>query len=185
MINWRRVLSIMRKEWWHITRDKMSFILLLVSPVLVLITMGYAFSIDITNVGIGVLDHDRSTMSRQYINQLRSTDALRMEAFPENLQDVDRLLMRGDVKAVVIIPKGFARDLQSGDTATVQVIVDGTDPNTAGHAIEHVGAHTENFAARQMEAQLSQAGYSASLEPPIDLRVRSIGPPSAPEPNAR
>ena len=59
MINWRRVFSVMRKEWWHITRDKTSFFLLIVSPVLVLVTMGYAFSIDITNVGIGILDYDR------------------------------------------------------------------------------------------------------------------------------
>ncbi|HBH35164.1 MAG TPA: hypothetical protein DDW45_01780, partial [Gammaproteobacteria bacterium] len=137
MINWRRVLSVMRKEWWHITRDKMSFFLLIVSPMLILITFGYAFSIDITNVGIGIYDQDLSPLSRRYINQLHSTDALRLEAFPENMQDVDRLLMRGDVKAVVIIPRGFARDLQSGDTAAVQVIVDGTNPNTAGHAIQH------------------------------------------------
>ncbi len=137
MINWRRVLSIMRKEWWHITRDRMSFILLLISPVLVLITMGYAFSIDITDVGIGVLDQDLSPLSRQYVAQLRSTDALRLEAWPENLEDVDRLMMRGTVKAVVIIPKGFARDMQAGDMAALQVIVDGTDPNTAGHAIQH------------------------------------------------
>jgi ABC-2 type transport system permease protein len=177
-INWRRVVSVMRKEWWHITRDKMSFTLLLVSPVLVLITMGYAFSIDIKNVSIAVLDHDRSLMSRQYINQISSTDALRLEAFPENLEDVDRLMMRGDVKAVIIIPKGFARDLQSGDTAAVQVIVDGTDPNTAGHAIKHVGAHTENFAAAQMEAQLLKAGYAASMEAPIDLRIRPWYNPS-------
>ena len=178
MINWRRVISVMRKEWWHITRDKMSFVLLLISPVLVLITMGYAFSVDITNVGIGVLDHDRSHTSRQYVNQLRSTDALRLESFPENLEDVDRLLMRGDVKAVIIIPKGFARDLLAGDTAAVQVIVDGTDPNTAGHAIQHVGAHTENFATTQMKAQLRQTGYTASLEAPIDLRIRPWYNPS-------
>ena len=178
MINWRRVLSVMRKEWWHITRDKMSFFLLIVSPMLILITFGYAFSIDITNVGIGIYDQDLSPLSRRYINQLHSTDALRLEAFPENMQDVDRLLMRGDVKAVVIIPRGFARDLQSGDTAAVQVIVDGTNPNTAGHAIQHIGAHTENFAAKQMEAQLRRAGYTASLEAPIDLRIRPWYNPS-------
>lgn len=178
MINWRRVLSVMRKEWWHITRDKMSFILLLISPVLVLITMGYAFSIDITNVGIAVLDYDLSPTSRHYINQLRSTDALRLEAFPENMQDVDRLLMRGEVKAVVIIPKGFAHDMLTGETAALQVIVDGTDPNTAGHAIQHLGAHTENFAATQMEAQLQQAGFAANMEAPIDLRVRPWYNPS-------
>jgi ABC-2 type transport system permease protein len=178
MINWRRVVSIMRKEWWHITRDRMSFILLLISPVLVLNTMGYAFSIDITDVGIGVLDQDLSPMSRQYIAQLRSTDALTLQAWPENLEDVDRLMMRGTVKAVVVIPKGFARELQAGDTAGLQVIVDGTDPNTAGHAIQHVGAHTENFATKQLEAQLQRAGYGGGMEAPIDLRVRPWYNPS-------
>ena len=178
MISWRRVLSVMRKEWWHITRDRTSFILLLISPVLVLVTMGYAFSIDINNVSIGVLDYDLSPLSRQFINQLRSTDALVLDAFPQNLADVDGLLMRGDVKAVVIIPKGFARALQTGDTAAVQVIVDGTDPNTAGHAIQHVGAHTENFATKTMAAELQRVGYGGSMAAPIDLRVRPWYNPS-------
>ena len=62
-MSWRRVLSIIRKEWWHITRDRTSFILLLLSPVLLLITMVYAFSIDITNVGIGVMDQDLTPFS--------------------------------------------------------------------------------------------------------------------------
>ena len=75
-MSWRRVLSIMRKEWWHVTRDRTSFVLLMLSPVLFLLTMGYAFSIDIENVGIGTMDQDLSTLSRRYIAQLSSTDAL-------------------------------------------------------------------------------------------------------------
>jgi ABC-2 type transport system permease protein len=177
-MNWRRVLSIMRKEWWHITRDKTSFILLIISPVLVMITMGYAFSIDIKDVDIGILDQDLSPQSRQYLAQLSSTDALRMEAWPGSLQDVDRLMMRGEVKAVVIIPKGFGRDLQNGETATLQVIVDGSDPNTAGHAIKHIGAHTEHFAAMRVKEQLKRAGYSHSIANPIDLRLRPWFNPS-------
>jgi len=62
-MNWRRVLAIMRKEWWHITRDRASFSLLMLSPVLVLVTMGYAFSVDIKDVKIGVLDQDLSQLS--------------------------------------------------------------------------------------------------------------------------
>ena len=150
-MNWRRVYSIIRKEWWHITRDRTSFILLMLSPVLLLMTMGYTFSIDIKDVEIGVLDQDHSPLSRQYIAQLSSTDALRLDAWPQNLQEVDRLMMAGQIKAVVIIPHDFARDLQAGHTAALQVVVDGTDPNTAGHAIRHIGAHTENFALTQQE----------------------------------
>jgi ABC-2 type transport system permease protein len=177
-MKWRRILSVMRKEWWHITRDRTSFILLVISPVLVMITMGYAFSIDIADVSIGILDQDLTPLSRQYLSQIASTDALRLEAYPNNLQEVDRLMMRGDVRAVIIIPKGFGRDLQAGETAAVQVIVDGTDPNTAGHAIQHIGEHTEHFAAQQKNEQLLRAGYSGSTTSPIDLRLRPWYNPS-------
>ncbi|MEJ2752769.1 MAG: ABC transporter permease [Chloroflexota bacterium] len=145
-MNWRRVLSVMRKEWWHITRDKTSFILLVISPVLVMITMGYAFSIDIKDVGIGIMDQDLTPLSRQYLSQIDSTDALRIEAYPTSLN--------------------------------VQVIVDCTDPNTAGHAIQHIGAHTEYFAAEQQNEQLLRAGYSGSAASPIDLRLRPWYNPS-------
>ena len=178
MINWRRVFSIMRKEWWHITRDRTSFILLLVSPVLVLVTMGYAFSIDITDVGIGILDQDLSPLSRQYIAQLHSTDALRLEVWPEDLEEVDSLMMRGTVKAVVVIPQRVGQDVEVGDEDAVQGSVDGTGPNTAAHAIQHISAHTENFAAKQMKVHLARAGFQGSLDAPIDLRLRPWFNPS-------
>jgi ABC-2 type transport system permease protein len=177
-MNWRRIFSIIRKEWWHITRDKTSFFLLLLSPALALVSMGYAFSVDITDVGIGVLDQDLSLLSRQYIAQLGSTDALRLKAWPQYLDEVEPLLMRGQVKAVVIIPHGFEQDLRSGRTAGVQVVVDGTDPSTAGHAIRHVSGHTEYFAKEQMEGQLAQVDQLASLADPIDLRLRAWFNPS-------
>lgn len=177
-MNWRRVLSVMRKEWWHITRDRTSFILLLLSPVLALVTMAYAFSIDIKDVGIGVLNQDLSPLSRQYLAQLGSTDALRVEAWPQSLDEVEQLMMHGSVKAVVIIPHGFAQDVKAGRTATLQVVVDGTDPNTAGHAIRHISAHTEHFATRQLKSQLAGAGLSSANLSPIDLRLRAWFNPS-------
>lgn len=177
-MKWRRILSIIRKEWWHITRDRTSFILLLFSPALSLVTMAYAFSVDITDVAIGVLDQDLSPLSRQYISRLESTDALRLEAWPMGLDEVEPLMMRGRIKAVVIIPAGFGRDLLAGRTAGVQVVVDGTDPNTAGHAIRHVSGHTEDFVKDQVAKQLARAGLPANLDSPIDLRLRAWFNPS-------
>jgi ABC-2 type transport system permease protein len=177
-VNRRRVLSIVRKEWRHIIRDRTSFALLLISPALALVTMAYAFSVDITNVGIGVLDQDLSSLSRQYISELASTDALRLEAWPQYLDDVEPMMMRGQVKAVVIIPPRFEQDLLAGRTAGVQVVVDGTDPNTAGYAIRHITGHTEHFAKEQMARQLARAGRPANLEDPIDLRLRAWFNPS-------
>ncbi len=177
-MNWRRVFSIIRKEWWHITRDKTSFILLLLSPVLLLVTMGYAFSIDIKDVGIGVLDQDHSGLSRQFAAQLGSTDALRLEQWPQNLDEVETLLMRSKAKAVVIIPAGFEAKMLAGETAVLQVIVDGTDPNTAGHAIRHISAHIEAFTLGQVKIQLAKAGIAELPPDPIDLRLRAWYNPS-------
>jgi ABC-2 type transport system permease protein len=177
-MKWRRVLSIVRKEWWHITRDKTSFILLLFSPALALVTMAYAFSVDITNVGIGILDQDLSPLSRQYISQLASTDALRLEAWPQYLDEVEPLMMRGQIKAVVVIPRGFEEAMLSGKTADVHVVIDGTDPNTAGHAIRHISEHTEHFARERVAQQLARTGLPSNLEDPIDLRLRAWFNPS-------
>jgi ABC-2 type transport system permease protein len=177
-MNRRRILSIMRKEWWHITRDMTSFILLLLSPVLMLITMGYAFSIDIKDVAIGVLDQDLSALSRQYVAQITSTDALRLEAWPQSLAEVDGLMMRGEVKAVIVLSRGFERDMWSGKTADLQVVVDGTDPNTAGHAIRHIGTHTENFASQVSGNRLERSGIQLAKASPIDLRLRAWYNPS-------
>jgi len=177
-MNWRRVFSVIRKEWWHITRDRTSFILLLLSPVLLMITMGYAFSVDIKDVGIGIMDQDLSPLSRQYVSQLASTDALRLERWPENLDEVEMLLMRGQVKAVVIIPRGFEEAMLRGETADLQVLVDGTDPNTAGHAIRHISAHTEHFTIEQVEEKLARSGIVLGNTSPIDLRLRAWYNPS-------
>ena len=177
-MNWRRVLSVMRKEWWHITRDRASFVLLMLSPVLALVTMAYAFSVDIKDVAIGVLNQDLSPLSRQYLAQLGSTDALRLEAWPRNLDEVEQLMMQGRVKAVVVIPRGFVQNLRAGRTASMQVVVDGTDPNTAGHAIQHISAHTEHFAAQQATRQLARAGLPIDRLSSIDLRLRAWYNPS-------
>ena len=177
-MNWRRVYSIIRKEWWHITRDKTSFILLLLSPVLLMITMGYAFSVDIKDVGIGIMDQDLTPLSRDYVSQLSSTDALRLERWPTNLDEVETLLMRGQSKAVVVIPRGFEEAMLRGETAVLQVLVDGTDPNTAGHAIRHIGAHTEHFTTEKVAEQLARSGIILDTTSPIDLRLRAWYNPS-------
>jgi ABC-2 type transport system permease protein len=129
-------------------------------------------------VGIGVLDQDKSMLSREYLAQLGSTDALSLDVFPESLEAVEEIMMRSQAKAVVIIPHDFERDIRAGKTAELQVVVDGTDPNTAGHAIRHVSAHTENFTTEVISEQLLKRGVVVSGQSAIDLRTRAWYNPS-------
>jgi ABC-2 type transport system permease protein len=177
-MNARRVYSVIRKEWWHITRDATSFVLLLISPALALITLGYAFSIDIDNVSVAILDQDLTPLSREFVRQLSSTDALRFDEWPDEIDDVDAILMRGDAKAVVVIPHGFENDFYRGTGAALQVLVDGTDPNTAGHAIRHIASHAEQFAAGKIEGELMRIGLGEVRLEPVELRIRAWYNPS-------
>jgi len=170
-MKWQRVLAIMQKEWRHIIRDRMSFILLMLSPVLFLLTLGYAFSIDIKDVKIGVLDQDLSAHSRAYVAQIASTNALRVVAWPQSLDEVESLMLRGRARAVVHIAPGFSESLTQGEMPRLQVIIDGTDPNTAGHCVRHIAAHTEDY----IVGELTQW---ASAPAAIDLRLRAWYNPS-------
>ena len=88
------------------------------------------------------------------------------------------MLMRGQSKAVVIIPRGFEMAIMRGETAVLQVLVDGTDPNTAGHAIRHISALTEQFTTEQVVKQLARSGITLDHISPVDLRLRAWYNPS-------
>jgi ABC-2 type transport system permease protein len=174
----RKTLSVMRKELRHILRDQLSFILVTISPLLLLFTMGFAFSVDIKNVKVAFLDQDQSSMSRQYLAQLESTKDVDLSYQASNYHQIEHWFMADKIKAAVIIPQGFKDDVEKGHTVGLQILIDGTDPNTAGHAIRHIVLPTENFAAQLIAARLDQAGTPVEALSPIDLRLSTWYNPS-------
>lgn len=178
-MSWHKTWSIIRKEWWHIVRDRRTAILVLSTPVLFLVILAYSFSVEIKEVTLAVLDADSSLLSRRYIGKLTDSGDLTLCCAAESYDDIEGWLVDGEAKAAVVIPPGFMADLESGRAASVQVIVDGTDPNTAGHAINHIVSRTEHFgAARRVESLGRNGAAIESLVAPIDLRIRTWYNPS-------
>ncbi|TEU12197.1 MAG: ABC transporter permease [Anaerolineales bacterium] len=174
----RKIFSVMQKELRHILRDRMSFILVTISPLLLLFTMGFAFSVDIKNVKVAFLDQDKSSTSRRYLAQLESAEDLDLSYQASNYHQIERWFMADKIRAAVIIPQGFKDDLEQGRTVGLQVLIDGTDPNTAEHAIRHIVLPTENFSAQLIAARLDQAGAPVEYLSPIDLRLSTWYNPS-------
>ncbi|MBC7249119.1 MAG: ABC transporter permease [Anaerolineae bacterium] len=174
----QRMLSVLRKEIWHILRDQLSFILVILSPLLLLFTMGFAFSIDIKNVKVAFLDQDQSPTSRQYLARLRSTESLDLGYQASSYQQIERWFLSDKIRAAVVIPSDFGEDILAGRTAGLQIIIDGTSPSTAEHAIRHIALTTENFAAQLLSARLAQASIPLTELSPIDLRLRTWYNPS-------
>lgn len=174
-MNVRQTWAVIRKEWWHIARDRRTLVLVTLSPVLFLIVMAYSFAVEVKQVDLAAMDLDNTATSRSYLAGLADSGDLRICCRTDNYGQVESWLVDGSAKGAIVIPPGFERLAQEGLAPKVQVIVDGTDPSTAEHAISHILARTEVFGVRLMTAA---AGLSGVPGAPIDLRVRTLYNPS-------
>ena len=169
----RHLRAVARKEIAHILRDRGTLFLVLFTPTLLMLLMAYALSVDIKHVPIAVLDHDRSQLSRAFVYQITAGDDLDLAASVSSLDEVDDLLKRGKIKAAVIIHPSFARDLASLRGLRLQIIIDGTEPESGGFAVDHIGLRSEEFVDNAIASQVQALGFAIDSLQPIDLRVRA------------
>ena len=174
-MNLLRTWAVVRKETRHILRDRRTAILVTVSPVFLLLVMAYTFMVDIENVAVAVMDRDGTGLSRRYIAGLGATGDVLVQFVAEDYADLERWLMTGEAKAAIVIPPGFEGALRAGREASIQLLVEGTEPNTANTAMVHVGGYTQQFAlgvVREVAALAGVAMEGVAMSP-IDLRVRT------------
>jgi len=174
----RHLWAVIRKEIQHILRDRGTFILVLITPTLVLLLMTYALAVDIEHVPIAILDYDQSSLSRRFLHQITAGDDLDLYASAESIAEIEQMLVRGKIKAAVIVDPGFSADLLAMRGLSLQVIIDGTEPESGGFAVDHIGWRAETFANQTLAAQLQASGLALDTLQPIDLRVRGWYNPS-------
>jgi ABC-2 type transport system permease protein len=174
-MNLLRVWAVMRKEMRHIMRDRRTFVLVTVSPVFLLVIMAYTFMVDIEHVAVAVMDRDATPLSRRYLAGLGGTGDVLVRYVADDYQQLERWLMTSEAKAAIVIPPGFEADLQAGQEAQVQVLVEGTEPMTANTAMQHVGGYTQQFALELASEAAARAGLlvDETWLAPIELRMRT------------
>jgi len=143
-----RLLAVARKEVLQLRRDTRSLILAFALPVTLLVFFGYAISWDVNDIRMAVVDQDHGQRARELTDAFRGSGRFLIVARPEGTADIGRLLDRGAVRIVIVIPPTFGRDLGTGRTAAVQAIVDGSDANTATIALGFTQAIVQQFSAR-------------------------------------
>jgi ABC-2 type transport system permease protein len=148
-----RLKSMLIKEFIQVFRDPRMRIVIFLIPVFQTVVFGYAVNTDVQHVKTAVYDLDNSTESRDITARF---GASRYFDIVEHVYRDDRareLIDRGEVKALLRMDSGFGDDLRAGRTAALQIILDGTDSNTAGIVLNYAG----NIAARYNEQiQLQQ-----------------------------
>lgn len=172
-MSFRHLWAVTRKEIQHIFRDRASFILVLITPTVVLLLMTYALAVNIEHVPLVVLDYDQSPTSRAFIQRITAGGDLDLYAQVDSIAEIEDLLIQGQVKAAVIISPEFSRDLLSLRGINLQVIIDGTEPESGGFAVEHIGWRAEAFANEILADQFQTLGIPLESLQPIDLRVQA------------
>ena len=126
----RRILAQAGKELTQLLRDKRALAMALALPVIMLITMGSAISLDVKNLPLAIQDFDNSPASRQLIEAFRESISFHVVPFSVD-QRPDEAFITNDARAVLIIPERFGRDIERGAKTPVQVLVDASDSKTA------------------------------------------------------
>lgn len=169
----RHLLAVTRKEILHIFRDRMTLFLVFLAPALLLFIMAYALSVEIQHIPVAVLDYDRSAVSRSFIQQITAGEDLELHSQVNSIHEINNLLMRGEIKAALVIGPSFGRDLQAMRGIPIQIIIDGTEPQSGGFAMEHISRRAEEFINQSLSTQIEAMGGSSNSIRPIDLRVRT------------
>lgn len=126
----RQFLAFVKKEFLYIFRDTWTMIILLLLPVLMIILFGFGISTEIKNTRVAVLDPSRDAATRQIINDISASEYFIIDRYISDISEVEHIMIKGDIGLVLVFSNNFIENMNRGG-ASVQLITDGSDPNTA------------------------------------------------------
>ena len=169
-MNPRRIRAIARKELIQIWRDPRSLALGIAIPVILVILFGYALSLDISHVPTVVWNQDKSKSSVDFLLGFKNSRYFNIYAYYDNYRDIERDINFGRATIGIVIPKDFSHYLNSGAKAPVQVILDGSDSNTATIALGYVNSVVYAYNVKVLTKAVDSSG--APSVNAVDFRPR-------------
>src|SRR5215510_13252342 len=141
----RRYLALTMKEVQQLRRNRVLLIQLMLPPTIVLIIFGFALNPKVRDLRLGVVDESMTTESRGFIDSLAQNVNFRVTHLYTRSQDAEDALKKLDLDLFMVIPYDFARTLGRGQTASVQVVIDAVDANTAQITQGYLGVALEEY----------------------------------------
>lgn len=168
----KRVRYLFVKELIQVLRDKRLRVTLIFPPIFQLIVFGYAANLDVKDIRTAVRDLDQTVESKNLIDCFRSSKYFKVVATPQTPEEIEKLIRKGEVILSMEIPSGFSRKVKKGDTGTLQILVDGTESNTAMIALGYMGQILSDYSTAIVLKRLNQAGIVDFEEAGVDLQSR-------------
>jgi ABC-2 type transport system permease protein len=165
--SFRTIRAILRREFIDVLRDPRSLALTLMWPISMLMMYGYGIRYDVDNVPISILDYSETPESRDLSEQMRRSGYFTVVRFARDESELERDLMDDSVRAAIVVPRDFADRLRNDESTAVQVLIDGSDSNTATIAQGYALAIVNQYVATRRAAD-----PTANAPPPITIASR-------------
>jgi ABC-2 type transport system permease protein len=170
----KRVLYIIRKEVRQALREPRMRAMLFVPPIIQLLIFGYAVNLDVENAAMAWMDQDRTPQSRELLSKFVGSKRFEVLATPESEMEVAPVLDSGKVDVVVRVLPGFGRDVLRGKTTAVQVLVNGSNSNTASLVASYASGVIAGYASDVMNEQARQKLVGRTARGPIHPAIPTL-----------
>ncbi len=141
----KRFIGFVKKEFYHIFRDKRSMFILFGMPIAQIMLFGFAITNEINNVNIAILDKSKDTETQKIIQKISISSYFNIDQVLNSEAQIESVFKKGKVKAVLVFEKDFIKNLQTQKNAKIQVITDATDPNMANTISNYSTSILQNY----------------------------------------
>ncbi len=166
---WKTFSAFIIKEFRHIWRDKRTLSIMLGMPVALMLIFGYAVRTDFQEAGFAVWDQAHDRHSYELIQRMTGSGYFKEVARVQNRAEVDRLFRRGDIKVAIVIPPAFGESLEKGKKTQLQLLTDGTEPNTATTLLYYL-----NGIVAEYQKDLTEELLGTLPPPPISIEQQMV-----------
>lgn len=169
----KRLIPFITKEFIHIYRDLWTLIMVFILPVTMLILMGSAITMDVKNISLGFIDLDNSKDSREILDMMVSSGYFQLRATAADDRELERLIQTGKIDMGVRINHNLSRFLKEGKASPIQVLVDGSDSNTANIMVGYCESIFQKFTLTRLASHIRKEGMLNGYSiPPVDPEIR-------------
>jgi len=159
----KRFIGFVRKEFYHIFRDKRSLFILFGMPIAQIMLFGFAITNEINNVDIAIFDKSKDATTQEIIHKITASKYFSNKQVIKSDTDIEAVFKKGKVKAVLVFENNFGKKYVKENRATVQIITDATDPNTAQTISNYTNAILQNY----------QKEHNKNIEIPYQIITQS------------
>jgi ABC-2 type transport system permease protein len=165
-----RLISIIRKEFIQLFRDKRMLALILLVPLVQMVLLSYVFSNDVKDLPMAVFDQSHSAESTDLLDAYQATDYFKVSYAVNTNAEMTELIEKGKVGVGLVIPPDYAARLYQGN-AQVSFVIDGSDPSIASTALSVAQLIAQSHSTKLLLERLARSGLPIKVQPPLEVRT--------------